>query len=104
MELRTPDELASQMRHNYLKEINAAFDVSILDWKSSEDHRYELVVGRITITVTMDLVTNARRWRIVHENRGLLSEGSSESLEVAKVEALKYAEHWVRNGMVGVLA
>ena len=90
----------------YLSELNAARDVNILDWYSppSNPNSYEKQVGKLTLTVALEPRTKSYNWRIVHERSGVLTNGSSESAEVAKAEMMAYAIHWVRNGMVGVLA
>lgn len=88
----------------YLSELNAARDVNMLDWNSPAPNAYEKVVGKLTLTIEVDPRTRKHQWKMVHERSGLLTSGSSESADVAQQEMIAYAMHWVRNGMVGVLA
>lgn len=89
----------------YLSELNAARDVNILDWYSppANPNSYEKEVGKLTLSIALDPRSKSHHWKIVHQRSGLLTSGSSESAEVAKVEMITYAMHWVRTAMVGVM-
>lgn len=95
MELRVPE---------YIKALNTAKGQSLLDWFSPSQNRYEFTVEKLTVVVELDSATSKWQWALRHSHRGTLTMGDSESKDLAQQEALAYAEHWVRNAMVGVLA
>jgi hypothetical protein len=86
----------------YLAALNAARDQHLLDWDSPADNLYVKTVGKLRLQVQVYPGQGAL-WSIRHERAGQLTHGSSESYSVAQIEMLKYAEHWVRTAMVGVL-
>jgi hypothetical protein len=87
----------------YLSELNAAKHTSPLNWHSEQPGRYEMNVGRLKVVVNH--VAPEYRWSLVHTRSGPLHSGSSESLQLAALEALAYAENWVKKGHVeGLLA
>jgi hypothetical protein len=87
----------------YLSELTRLEGLHPLDWPSPSPNVYEQEVGQLTLRLEM-AGTNLTRWRILHPRGGVLNSGSSESYTIAALEMLKYAEHWVRTAMVGVMA
>lgn len=88
----------------YLAALNAASDMNLLDWISTAPNTYEHVVGKVTITVSLNPRTGSWDWKLVHERSGLLTNGSSEDQGLAQREAITYATHWVKTAMTGLLA
>lgn len=80
---------------SYLSDLTKAADTSLLDWPG-QDNAYSLAVGRITIHVWLDRAAVRWHWSITDQRDQLLYSGDSDMREVAKLEALKYAEHWVK--------
>lgn len=87
----------------YLSELNAAKHTSILDWYSPEEDTYEMNVGKLRILVKK--AAGEYRWSLTHERSGALNSGSSETLTLAGLEAIAYAENWVKKGnLVGLMS
>lgn len=88
--------------HQYITELAALRHVHPYDWDSPTEGTFERQVGKLTLRVTHTPI-NAT-WEIRHERAGVLTSGTADSPHTAAVDMLNYAEHWVRNAMVGVLA
>lgn len=88
----------------YLAELNRAANVNLLDWYSSMPNTYRRSVGKLTVEVALDRTSGRWGWKLLHDRGGLLNSGDSADKDVAQHEALKYAEHWVKTAMVGLLA
>lgn len=88
--------------NEHLRSINDLMGKSVLDWHSPKANTYEVPLGKLTIRVerTEEFLYS---WQIMHERSGLLRSGSSESLHLAGMEALKYAEHDIRKAVMNGL-
>jgi hypothetical protein len=90
---------------NQLAELNRLKDVSLLDWHSPAMHEYEQGVGSLVLRVTYVPAQAQWDWTLTHPRAGQLAHGSSETREVAKLEAITYATGYVRNNKLqGLLA
>lgn len=87
----------------HLQRINALLGTSVLDWPSPRQHTYEQRLGKLSLLVARNEGTMMYEWVIRHERSGNLRSGSSESLQLAGMEALKYAEHDIRNAVMNGL-
>lgn len=88
----------------YIAELKAAANMNLLDWYSALPNTYRRSVGKLTVEVSLNPRTGNWDWKLLHERSGQLSSGSSEHKDLSQQEAIKYAQHWVKNYMVGVLA
>jgi hypothetical protein len=90
---------------NQLAELNRLKDVSLLDWNSPAMHEYEHNVGSLVLRVSYAPNAGQWDWTLTHPRAGQLAHGSSETREVAKLEAITYAAGYVRNNKLqGLLA
>lgn len=90
--------------HEYQRLITEAKSTSLIDWDATGENRYVRRIGRLTVTVWLDRKDARWYWTLELERRGVAHQGESDSRELAKLEALAYAQHWVKvNHAEGVL-
>jgi hypothetical protein len=85
-----------------LSELNKARYVNPIDWDSPKQNAYEKTFLK-GLKIHVEKKESSWEWKLLHDRAGLINSGDSESLSVAALEAITYAEHKVKNNMLSGL-
>lgn len=84
-------------RPQYLQQLNAAKTLHYLDWDGEALKGYTKVVGKLEVRLQYDTTTGDWNWTLNTTGGRQLYAGSSESASLAQLEALAYAENYVKH-------
>jgi hypothetical protein len=83
-------------RPEYLMQITAAKTTHYLDWETVAMRHHRKSIGLLTVDLRYNVATGEWDWDLTHANGTVLYRGGSETVSLAQLEALAYAENWVK--------